>query len=437
MAILSIRGFDMAGETMQKAEVRQQAMERLLRQHWHDTAGLILRLVWREGLTRVEIAALTWERVDFDALLLRLPDREVPLEEEVAEFLRQWERDCGRYGPWVAVSSRRGQRISPASMSVITRRALDSAGQEGVRLQDLRHDFVRRQFQEHGWARALRVSGLSVTTYRNELAKTLGPGTEAAPEPPREDDVGESYKFWKILQTERGTPEGIALWLTYHLGLRLDEIAALTWEQVDFGANLLRLPDREAPLTVGTRRVLEEELARRGPGDDPHVLLSPRSRAPLPAERLSTLLRGTLLRGGIEDRTAADFRRDPFAEERKRLLACASERGSISRSEAAELLGLSPSQTYARLRELDDEGALVLLKGRYYPAGSVVPPKERREAVLRYVGEHSPATRQEVGELLRVGNRTTARLLNDMVEAGDLELQLPGRRYAIPAGEGK
>ena len=409
----------------------EAAMQRLLEERSGTPVGIVLLLAWRAGLTRDEIVSLTWDRVDLDALLLRLPDREVPLEPEAAEALQAWQDRCARFTDSVAVSPRLRKRLVPQSLSVMARAALDAAGMPEVRLQDLRYDYVRRQFETHAWPYVLRVSGISVTTYRNGLYR-LDPHAETLPEP--RDEVGESFRLWRVLQAERATPAGIALWLSSQMGLQGEELVRLTWDQIDFDAELLRLPDREVPLTQGARRVLEEERERRAPGDDPHVLLTPRSRRPMTSARLTTVVRSALIRGGIEDRTMQDLRRNVARDaEKDALRAYAEEHGSITRSEASALLGLSGGQVYARLVELAEEGALVRVNSRYYPADRAVRPGGQEEAILGFIAESGPAYRRDVVELLHLGKRTTERILKRMVAAGELVLLRGTQQYALPA----
>lgn len=64
-------------------------MAQLLAEQTQTAAGLILRLAWRQGLTREEIQRLTWNDVDFSAHQLRLPDRTIPLETETEDCLRR------------------------------------------------------------------------------------------------------------------------------------------------------------------------------------------------------------------------------------------------------------------------------------------------------------------------------------------------------------
>lgn len=410
---------------MRETDFRQPdtaAMERLLAAHPSDRAGVVLRLAWRAGLTRDEIVGLSWEQVD--GALLRLPEREVPLDAETAACLRQWR-----------LSQREGEAmvmpVAPQSVSRLARQALDEEGQTRVRLLDLRIDCVRRLLETHDWPYVLRVSGFSVTTYRLVLAQFKE--TESPTEPVRRDGESDELRLWKVMQAERETPAGIALWLSQHLGLTAGEIVSLTWDDLDLDAGVLRLPRGEVSLTQSTRSVLTEERARRAPGDDPHVILTSRTRKPMDAARLSTLVRGALIRGGIENRSLTDMRRGVKREdEERRIVEFARKNGSIMRGDVTELLGVPESTAYNRLLELVENGTLVRINSRYYLPGTVVPPERQSEAIRDYIARYGAAYRQDIAELLHIGLRPTARILNRMVENGELVRLRRSRRYTLP-----
>lgn len=65
----------------------EAALRRLLEREQTGPEALVLRLAWLEGLTREEIAALTWEQVSFLDDRLELPDRMIPLDREVRSLL--------------------------------------------------------------------------------------------------------------------------------------------------------------------------------------------------------------------------------------------------------------------------------------------------------------------------------------------------------------
>ena len=65
------------------------AMERVLARHPADPEGAVLRLAWQTGLSREEIAGLTWPQVDLTDSVLYLSDRTVPLEGDTLNCLRR------------------------------------------------------------------------------------------------------------------------------------------------------------------------------------------------------------------------------------------------------------------------------------------------------------------------------------------------------------
>ena len=67
----------------------RETMARLLAEHQMNPAGTVLRLSWLAGLSREEIAGLTWGQVSFQDAQLDLPDRSVPMEEELSSYLRR------------------------------------------------------------------------------------------------------------------------------------------------------------------------------------------------------------------------------------------------------------------------------------------------------------------------------------------------------------
>ena len=126
-------------------------MAQLLAEQTQTAAGLILRLAWRQGLTREEIQRLTWNDVDFSAHQLRLPDRTIPLETETEDCLRRQAERPDPPTPFVVVSDRRRQQMPPESISRLARKTLDRAGLGGISLMDLRHDFIIRHLESHDW----------------------------------------------------------------------------------------------------------------------------------------------------------------------------------------------------------------------------------------------------------------------------------------------
>lgn len=409
----------------------EAAMSRLLAEQKKTAAGLILRLAWRQGLTREEIQRLTWDDVSFPDHQLCLPDRAVPLDRETETCLRLCFERQGTVSPFVVISDRLRRQMPPESISRLARTALDQAGLGGISLMDLRHDFIIRQLEQHDWPYVARISGIAVNTlyacFSGHLPegrrKTAGRRTEV-----------DAFLLWKLLQTEGSSPVGLALWMSWKLGMQAREIVALTWSQVDLDRGVIHLPDRDLTLGITLRRLLRTAQNRRREGDDPHVLLAPNSRRPIDQPRLSKLVRTALIRGGLETVSLGDLCREERREgEDARLLVYAAEKGAISRSEAMSILGLSKVAAYERLRQLTASGRLVRVGTKYYPAGQVVPPEEQYGVIREFLAQSGPAYRQDLAALLHIGDRQCALILKHMVEAG--RLVRTGQRYALPVEE--
>jgi len=412
----------------------EAALRRLLEREQTGPEALVLRLAWLEGLTREEIAGLTWDQVSFLDGRLELPDRMVPLEGEVRALLwklqearEEWEEPRD---PHVLLSARERRPMRLESISRLARQALDRGGLRGVRLLDLRYDWIIRCLDRMDWPEAARISGVEVATLQLRFSASA-PARKAPKAPAAPVD---EFKLWKLLQAERNTAAGLAMWLSWQMGLQAQEITALTWKDVDFQEGVLRLPDREASMTSAVRRLLEEEYRRRAPSEDPHVLLTERSRRPMDLPRLSRLTRAALIRGGLERLTLRDLKRDDARDlEDERILQRALEEGFVSRGDVSELLGFSKTATYARLRRLTEHGRLVRVGAKYYLPGTVVPPERHRETIVSYLAQAGFAYRQDIADLLHIQPKQCTLVLRRLVEEGTL-VQI-GQKYFLPQQE--
>jgi integrase len=63
------------------------AMNLLLSEEWDSASGMIVRLAWYLGLMRGEIRTLSWSQIDFDAAMVRLSDRSVPIPQDMLSYL--------------------------------------------------------------------------------------------------------------------------------------------------------------------------------------------------------------------------------------------------------------------------------------------------------------------------------------------------------------
>ena len=297
------------GDAMQEYVVNRPdegAMDRALRENSGNAAGAVLRLAWQAGLLRDEIQRLTWEQVDFLDAAIALPDRKVPICRELADWLWTLRESRDRSQEAVVLSDRDHKPLTPQSISRLARSALDRQGQTSVRLIDLRHDFVLRQLEEHDWQYVSRITGVEAAGLNVHFAGHLEE-KKISTRVRREERVPiDEFALWKLLRTEGTSPAGITLWLTWQVGLRLEEIVALRWEQV--AGDLLRLEDRDVPLPSGAGRALEE--LGQAEGREGFVLTAPRSGQPYDRTRLSKLVRAALIRAGLDNLTLRDLRVD-------------------------------------------------------------------------------------------------------------------------------
>jgi len=438
----------MEGTVMQEYVVNRPdegAMEQALRENFSSAAGAVLRLAWQAGLLRDEIQHLTWEQVDLLDGAIVLPDRRVPISGELADWLRtlrdgrDWSQEA------VVLSDRDHKPLTPQSISRLARAALDKQGQTNVRLIDLRHDFILRQLEEHDWQYVSRVCGVEAAGLNVHFAEHLEE-KKISTRIRREAAVQiDEFALWKLLRAEGTSAAGIALWLTWQMGLRLEEIVALRWDQVR--EDRLCLEGREVPLAGGAKRALDELAGESG--REGFVLTAPRSGQPYDRTRLSKLVRAALIRAGMDDLTLRDLRVDCALRSggEGQILSQARRKGWTTRNEVAALLNVSRTTAYNRLKQLADRGRLTQVGARYYLPEKVVPPKEQEAAVAGYLEREGFAYRQDVARLLGIGVGQCRPLLQRMIAEGSIIqdrqryilndkkiLQEEGLGPAVPAG---
>lgn len=392
------------------------AMEQALRENAGNAAGTVLRLAWQAGLLRDEIQHLTWEQVDFLDGCLVLPDRKVPISRELSEWLQALRDGRDRSQEAVVLSDRDHKPLTPQSISRLARAALDKQGQKEVRLIDLRHDFVLRQLEEHDWQYVSRITGVEAAGLNVHFAEHLEEKKISTRIRREESAQIDEFALWKLLRAEGSSPAGVALWLTWQAGLRLEEIVALTWDQVR--GDRLCLPQREVPLSGGARKTLEE-LARREGREGP-VLTAPRSGQPYDRTRLSKLVRAALIRAGLDDLTLRDLRVDCALRSggEGQILSQVRRQGWTTRNEVCALLNVSRTTAYNRLKQLVNRGRLTQVGARYYLPENVVPPEKQEAAVLEYLEREGFAYRQDVARLLGIGVSQCRPLLQRMLARG-------------------
>ena len=190
-----------------------------------------------------------------------------------------------------------------------------------------------------------------------------------------------------------------------------------------------------------------DELAAEA-GREGFVLTAPRRGQPYDRTRLSKLARAALIRAGLDNLTLRDLRVDCGLRSggEGQILAQARRQGWITRNEVMELLGISRTSAYNRLKQMVSRGKLTQVGNRYYLPDAVVPPEQQEVAVLEYLEREGFAYRQDVARLLGIGVVQCRPLLQRLLNSGKVvqrqqryilnEAVSPAEEAAVPAGGG-
>ena len=410
---------------MEKCEFHQPDAEAVwgqIKRNSYELSTLVILLAWREGLGRQEIRNLRWDQIDYDAGCIRLEDRNIPLEKEVAQFLQQWRTLLGRNNDveYVASSLSRKERVALQHLSKVARIGLDEAGQNEVRLVDLRHDFVQRMRQQYDYLDAMRISGESFSTYRT---KYRGDRIHGLPTLSlEEENQGEDDRLQHLLEKNRSGAAGVGLWLSQRAGLKHDDIISLTWNQIDLENGVIRLKNGDVQIDDELVSILNAEKNARTIEDDQHVILTPKSRKPMDAKRFSAVTRDLLMRAGLAG-VRSNHLRDRIIQQKNRaqIVQLATEKGGVTRADVEQALDVDKRILKRCLVELTDTGELVRTSQGYFPPSVAVPQDQWTEAIRKVIEERGMATVEDIADFLHTGKYSARRQLKYMCETGCLE----------------
>ena len=197
----------------------EAALFRVLEKHRRSCAGFILRLAWNMGLSTTEMHGLKWNEVLLEGRRIQLPDRSVPMDEDTWECLQARYMKNSRRSEYVVISDRRRVHMHRVNISVAAHEALESEESlRNISLKDLREDFVIRQLEQHDGAYVARISGLTLATLTSRYGQYCRAENSGGPEEPLAEDELEA-RLYEAVQREGPTPEGLAIWMSWQLGL--------------------------------------------------------------------------------------------------------------------------------------------------------------------------------------------------------------------------
>ena len=237
--------------------------------------------------------------------------------------------------------------------------------------------------------------------------------------------------LWRIVQQEGSSTAGLAIWMCWQLAMQPGEVAALTWDQVDFKTGHIHLPSRDIDMGTSMQRLLGEVWDRQKPLNEPQVFVAPTTGHPVDLSRVSVVSRTAMIRGGLEHfslRTLCSWAAAQRVAET--LTAHAEKQGSLVREDVMKLLHVSENTAWTYLNRLADSGRLEKVGVRYYPKGSVVAPENQLVVIEDYLKKHGIGSRQAFVELLHITPHQATNILKHMVERG--ELIRIGKRYRLP-----
>lgn len=410
-------------------------MQNILQRNRGRIVEIALRLAWNHGFSRDEMHQLKWSDISFERNVITLPDREVPMDNETALCLELRRKNPkGTLSEYVMTSDRDYTHIARESLSRLIRNALNEGGLTDITAIDLRQDCVIRMLETYDWPYVARVTGTALNTlylyYGKYFTKEAGKEKEVPC-----DTNGAEYesKIWKIIEAEGTSVAGLTLRMAFELEMQMQEIAALTWEQVDLENGCIALPDRTLRVSEELLMQLKTVKAERALGMDPHVILSPRAKTPFTLPWLSRVLRDALIHGGVDATLNAVRAKERARDTDAEILEFIMQKGTVTGAEIMKEFSLTKMQAYNRVQRLIERGKVVRIGTRIYLAGTVVPPEEHYEVIRAHLKKVGVAYCGELAELLGIGNRQCGWILRGIVREG--KLKLDHQIYSLPSGD--
>ena len=404
------------------SEINEALIRALLEEHATDPLGALLALVWEAGLRLSEACALRWSQIDMEKAQITLPDRTVPIDRELVDYLTRWKE--AQRPDHVITQPIAANAVSESRLSHLLKQMLEEAGMPSLTSTVLREDYIRKLLRSHTPMETQQIAGVPFATI-SRLAELKSAHTENTPE-------DENERFDRLLAENKDTEAGLILILANKIGLNRDEIAHLTWGQVDADSMLLRLENREVRVSAEWLSLLTGVRDSLRALDEQYVIRANGESGPASIHYINDAAKAFLNQNCFDIAFLGSLRRDGMnQDERERILRYAREKGKITKEEVQKLLGGSEWDAYVRARDLVEARKLFLQKGTYYPVENTVGEEERPQAVLNHIREHGPVTVNDASIFLRVDKSSATRLLSQMERSGQLAFIPKGRKYTI------
>lgn len=417
-------------ELRTKAHVNQykkpdaDALRLLLSQSKGMPAETIIRLSWECGLQRGEISALRYSQIDFEHAGIVLADRRVPLSSEMQSFLAELKEDNYDFSDYVLLTQKKTAPMAEPSISRLVRTELDKYGQAELRLADLRFDYIVRQLQKCSIEYVSYISGVDIRTLQKQYLPYVGTVSDVELRSAPDYD-----SFYQLMLSEKDSVCALALCFAWQLGIKATELPALKWVMVDFERaeiNGIHIPEELLSLLRGIKE-------KNGKYSE-YIFITESTKKPLSRERISHIVKQTLVQKGIFNIGLKELSRDYSPEletGKKAVFDYLSECVCADREQIANALGYDERASERLLKRLRNSGEIVLIGREYYLRGTVVSPEEQHTAICDFLAEHPLATRKELCDMLGLVNRRQLLpIIKPLIDEG-LLLRTADQRYRL------
>ena len=395
----------------------------------YEPGGIIVHLAWNVGLFTHEIQNLRWSDISMEEKTLQLPDRTIPLDEDMLPYIQKRHSLLGKASIYVVHGFR--NRTESFTRVSINRHFHNATEKEptlkGITLLDLRRDFLAKQLQKHDWQYVSRIAGINGLTLQSK-AKTLStepiylrPDTEKRPE------KLDAAQLREMLRNEGASIAGTVIRLVWEGGLQLIDVANLKWNQIDLAAQRIHLEQTSVEISDELTDHLYELRKTQDP--DGYVLHS-RTGNPFPIERLSVLCRRAFVKAGMDHISLKHLSLFNYDNEKEKILAYVRNRNGCPPSELMEAFQLKYGTLKKYTSSLMNKNELVMLNNRFYLPGTVVEKKDQFSVIKEYLEAQGIAPRKELAAVLQLTPTQTTFVLAQLVAEGKLAHN--NRKYSLP-----
>ena len=409
----------------------KQRIIKLLEAEYLTPAGTIVRLAWLCGLAASELSTLTWGQVDYENTIIHLQDRDVPIPEQLMNYLHSLQAIIGD-GQYVVTNARYDKTsVSRVSVSRYARMALDYVGQPDITLADLRYDYIDRLVESLPLEQVARQVGMAPLSLQLRYKERSDVEIKTTTVRDRRKQPGfDEQKLMALLEKEGHSIAASVIRLSWMGGLSLSQILQLKWDQVSLREREIKAGQAVYPISDELYCYLVEEEQSDG-----YLVTGMRSNKPLEYAFVSRKVREALIGGGIESLKLSDIKgeRAPRPKEPDysgAILKMLSMRGMIRSNDVVEELGLPIEKARDQLSQIVEREQIVKVGKAYYPTGGT-PEDSFDEVILDYLKEHGTISRGETIKLLGVMPRQVIYYLQKAVAAGKL-LKCGYDRYCTP-----